>query len=147
MMGSFSRNLIPGGWFEMKEVALPFGNDDNTGDPDSSVSKWSKLMLDASGLIGKRFDNPPHYAEWMTEAGFINVRSTLYKWPTNPWPKGKKEKVLGLWTMVNILDGLEGFTMAMLTRVLRWKPEEVSVLLAGVRVETKNRAIHNYYPV
>ncbi|RDW63390.1 hypothetical protein BP6252_10935 [Coleophoma cylindrospora] len=140
-------NLTPGGWFEMQELALPYGNDDNTSDPKSPASQWCQYMLEASRLIGKPLDNPPRYAKWMTETGFVNVQSVLYKWPTNPWSKGKNEKVLGLWNMVNTLDGLDGFTMAMFTRILKWKPEEVAALLAGVRADTKNHAIHNYCPV
>jgi hypothetical protein len=35
----------------------------------------------------------------------------------------------------------------MFTRVLNWQPEEVSVFLAGVRQDSKNKGIHNYYPM
>jgi hypothetical protein len=131
----------------MQELCFPAGNDDGTNDPNNSISQWCNFMLEASRRIKQPLDNPPKYAQWMKDTGFTNVHSSLYKWPSNPWPKGKKEKTLGLWNMVNTLDGLEGFTMAMFTRVLNWQPEEVTVFLAGVRADTKNKAIHNYYPM
>jgi hypothetical protein len=31
----------------------------------------------------------------MEAAGFINVTETIYKWPSNRWPKDKKFKELG----------------------------------------------------
>jgi hypothetical protein len=46
---------------------------------------------------------------------------------------------------VNIEDGMEGFVLAPLTRVLGWRESEVQVLLAQVRQELKNPAIHAYY--
>jgi hypothetical protein len=131
----------------MQELSFPARCDDGSNDPNNSVSQWNMHMLEASRRLGHPLDNPPHYAQWMREAGFVNVRSSLYKWPSNTWPRGKKDKTLGLWNLVNTLDGLEGFSIAMFTRVLNWQPEEVSVFLAGVRQDSKNKGIHNYYPM
>ncbi|KAK0099254.1 hypothetical protein ONS96_008488 [Cadophora gregata f. sp. sojae] len=141
------RNLHPGGFFEMQELAFPGTCDDNSNPPSNALSKWNALMLEASTKMSKPLNNPPKYAEWMRDAGFTNVHSSLYKWPSNTWPKSKKEKTLGLWNMVNTLDGLEGFTMAMFTRVLGWTPEEVQIFLVDVRRDCKDRKLHNYWPV
>jgi hypothetical protein len=142
-----SSNLQPGGWFELQDLTFPVGNDDNTLTKDHAVYKWSEHMLEASRRINQDLDNPPKYAQWMRDAGFINVHQVLFKCPSNTWPKDKKQKTLGLWHLANTLDGLEGFTMAFFTRILGWKPEEVQVFLAGVREDTKNKQIHNYWPV
>ncbi|EKD12614.1 TdiE [Drepanopeziza brunnea f. sp. 'multigermtubi' MB_m1] len=77
-------------------------------------------------------------SKWMMAAGFTDVHSSLYKWPSNTWPKREKEKTLGLWNMVNTLDGVE---------VLGWQPEEAQLFLAGVRKDTKNKKLHNYWPI
>lgn len=39
-------------------------------------------------------------------------------------------------------EGLEGFTIRLLTQVLKWKPEEVQVLLANVRKDFRDPKIH-----
>ena len=131
----------------MQELSLPVCNDDNTLSPDDPSYKWSELMLEASGRLNQRLDKPQSYAQWMREAGFINVQYQVFKWPTNPWPRDKKHKTLGLWSLANTLDGLEGFTMAYFTRVLGWQPEQVRVFLVGVREDNKNRQKHNYHPM
>lgn len=141
------RHLQPGGWFEMVELSLPVCDDDNTMTTDHAIYKWSAFMLEASHRINKCLDNPPKYAQWMREAGFVNVHHDIFKWPNNPWPKDKKHKTLGLWSLANTLDGLEGFTMAYFTRLLGWSPEEVQVFLVQVREDNKNRRLHCYHPM
>jgi hypothetical protein len=131
----------------MQETEAPIANDDGTMTPDDAVYKWTHLLLEASKRIGQSLDNPTKYAEWMREAGFVNVQHVVFKWPCNPWPRDKKHKTLGMWTLANALDGLEGFTMAMFTRVLGWQPEEVQSLLVNVRKDIKNKSIHNYLKV
>lgn len=142
-----SSNLQLGGWFELQDLTFPVGNDDNTLTKEHAVYKWSEDMLEASRRIHQDLDNPPKYAQWMSDAGFINVNQVFLKCLANPWPKDKGLKTLGMWHLANTLDGLKGFTMAIFTRVLGWQPEEVQVFLAGVRADTKNRQIHNYWPV
>jgi hypothetical protein len=36
-----------------------------------------------------------HYKAQMEVAGFVNVTETIYKWPSNRWPKDRKFKELG----------------------------------------------------
>jgi hypothetical protein len=131
----------------MQETSTPIACDDGTMTPDHAVHKWTHFMLEASKRIGQSLDNPPKYAEWMQGVGFVNVQHVVYKWPCNPWPKDKMHKTLGLWTLVNAQDGVEGFTMAMFTRVLGWQPEEVQSFLVDVRKDLKNKSIHSYVTV
>ncbi len=43
--------------------------------------------------------------------------------------------------------GLQGFTMAVLTRALGMSTSEVELLLVGVRQDIKSNQIHIYIPV
>ncbi|KAH7124684.1 S-adenosyl-L-methionine-dependent methyltransferase [Dactylonectria macrodidyma] len=40
----------------------------------------------------------------MAEVGFVHVKKTPFKWPTNRWPKEKRFKELREWSNVNIDD-------------------------------------------
>lgn len=44
--------------------------------------------------------------------------------------------------MVQFLDGLEGFALAMFTKILGWSVEEIQVLLAGVRQDAMKKEVH-----
>jgi hypothetical protein len=40
-------------------------------------------------------DAAKRYKAQLEAAGFVNVNETIYRWPTNRWPKDKKFKELG----------------------------------------------------
>lgn len=83
----------------------------------------------------------------MTEVGFIDIVENRFKWPTNRWPKDERYKELGAWQNANMTNGLEGFTMAPLTRAYGWTKEEVTLFLVDVRKDLNNPRIHTYLPV
>jgi hypothetical protein len=60
------------------------------------------------------------------------------------WPKDPKLKEIGAYQLVQMLDGVESYTMALLVRVLGWSPEEVQVLLSHARNELRSRQNHLY---
>jgi hypothetical protein len=54
----------------------------------------------------------------ISSAGFINRVDTAIKTPIGDWAQDPKLRELGLWTLLGFDLGLEGYTMATLTRVL-----------------------------
>lgn len=64
--------------------------------------------------------------------------------PWSPWPKDPKLKELGKYYQVNMLESLDAYSLALLTRVLHWPVEEVRVLLDAARAELLDRGIHTY---
>lgn len=83
----------------------------------------------------------------MAEAGFVDIQQKMFMWPSNTWPKDPFMKELGRWNQVNILEGLEGFCLALLTRGMGWKKLEVDVLVAKVSQDLRDRKIHAYFPM
>ncbi len=83
----------------------------------------------------------------MEEAGYTDVVERWDVWANGRWPKDARLKELGVWTLENILMGLEGFSLALLTRVLNWSAEEVQVFLVDVRKDMRNQNLHCYFPL
>jgi hypothetical protein len=54
------------------------------------------------------------------------------------------QKEIGAWNKIQAFEGVEGWTMALLTRVLGWSTEKVRQHLDGVRKDYRNPAIHSY---
>ena len=103
--------------------------------------------MQATAKIGKDWTRVKKYKEMLEQAGFVDVVERKYEWPVGTWAKGKRQKMLGLWYREDLLSGLQGFTMALLTRALGMSSVEVELLLMGVRNDIKSNRIHIYIPV
>lgn len=148
---------VPAGWAEFQDFDLQYYSDDGSLTENMSLSKWLKMLLDASKKSHREPCPGPQLERGLIDAGFTNVVSRRMRLPIGLWPKDKHlvrvvkiilcqadtvQKVLGCWNLVQIEDGLEGFSLRLLTQVLGWDPAEVQVLLAKVRKDLRNPKIH-----
>ncbi|KAF6804246.1 hypothetical protein CSOJ01_10333 [Colletotrichum sojae] len=140
-------NLTPGGFFEINEIGLFPRSDDETLPPDSSLSKCINLMYKASIISGRPYQEPSELVAILESVGFVDAQLSLFKWPSNPWPKDPKYKDLGLWNNANLTSGFEALSLGPLTRAHGWNQEEVQILLVDVRKDLSNQNIHAYWPM
>lgn len=139
-------NTKPGGWLEMQDTHFPLESQDDTLHEGTALWQWGDKIV--KGLqIFQRTIATPQYKQLMEEAGFVDVKEVQYVWPQNPWPKDRKLKELGRWNLMNMLEGLEGYSLALLTRAHGISNEEVQVFLAQVRKDMKDPKIHSYWPM
>lgn len=84
------------------------------------------------GEAAEKFGKLAHIAHrtktWMIEAGFEDVHEKVIKLPLGPWAKDPNVKEIGKYALLSALTGLEGFTMALFTRILGY------VLVPGILV-------------
>ncbi|KAI5845708.1 S-adenosyl-L-methionine-dependent methyltransferase [Morchella snyderi] len=134
----------PGGYFESQEPTLQIFSDDGTFTRGSPIDIWVDKMAEAAEKFGK----PAHVAHrtkaWMAEAGFEDVHEKVIKMPLGPWAKDPKMKDIGKYALLSALTGLEGFTMALFTRILGWTNEEVLALCEKCREQLIDRKVHMY---
>ncbi|CZR67449.1 related to methyltransferase [Phialocephala subalpina] len=140
-------NLNPGGYIEMADICFPVQCDDETMGPDSALRKWANLILEGTTKIGRPINSAKDYKTQLGKAGFTDIVEERLIWPQNRWPKDKRIKEIGIWSHENMAPSLEGFSMALFTRVYGWTKEEVEVFLVDVRKEVKDPRIHAYWPI
>ncbi|RGP69176.1 methyltransferase domain-containing [Fusarium sporotrichioides] len=140
-------NLESGGWLELSDILLTLHSDDKTIPEGCAAAKWGDLMLEAADKFGAPLDSCTRYKQQLLDAGFVDVVETIYKWPTNPWPRDLKFKEMGTWNYENLGNGASGLSLALFTRALGWTAEQVEVFLVDVRRDMKNRAIHGWWPI
>ncbi|KAJ0367957.1 hypothetical protein COL26b_011024 [Colletotrichum chrysophilum] len=140
-------NLTPGGYFELQELEVFPRSDDGTLTPECQLSQCMKYVHEAFEIFGRSFQQIPDLVRVMEDVGFVDVKMSLFKWPSNTWPKDPKYKELGDWNNENINNGFVAITMAPFTRALGWTKEEVHVFLPGVRKDLNDKSIHAYWPV
>ncbi|KAF4888197.1 Secondary metabolism regulator LAE1 [Colletotrichum fructicola] len=138
-------NLSPGGWFEIQDLELPMSCTDGTITTDSALWRWHAAVVEAARAIGRPLDYAPKCIPDLQRAGFVDIRRRTARWPFNTWPQHPKLKEIGRWHCANLEMGLEGFSMALLTRVKGWDPAEVSALCDEARKEVRNMNMHGYW--
>ena len=80
------------------------------------------------------------------DAGFDKVTHEEMKISLGTWPADKKQKEVGAYLLLVTENGFEALGLALLTRALGMKAEEVEELIAGAKKESHNKKIHSYNP-
>ena len=130
----------------MQEMDPRFTSDDGTVRDDSNLKYFGETICDAAAAYNRKIPFWHDYAAMFEKAGFVDVKQIMLKSPTNPWPKDKALKEAGKFQLCAHIEGLEGLSVGLLTRGLKWKAEEVKVLMAKLRPELRDRSIHSYQP-
>lgn len=61
----------------------------------------------------------------MEAAGFVDVTETRYRLPIGTWPDSTNEKEIGRYNLLNCLDGIEGFALAIVGQGENIDPQEM----------------------
>lgn len=138
--------LKPGGYLELQDCLYAFHCLDNS-IKGTTLEHWFNLILKGTTALGKDWTRATEYKKYLEQVGFEDVVEKKFAWPVGTWARGKRMKTLGLWCRENLLAGLEGISLAILTRGLAMTKEQVDVLLAGARDDIKSNRIHVCIPV
>ena len=120
---------------------------DDTYGPHNAFWEWNANHVVAARSKGQPFVTSDQVSQWMKEAGFEDIVVNNYLVPTNAWPKDRKMKRIGTYMMMNMLEGIEAFTLRLWTQQLGWSAERIRVFLAEVRKDIRNRSIHSATPL
>lgn len=160
----FKSHLAPGGYIEQLELSPVPRSDDGSIQPGDMWDECGKLAIECGERFGKTFQIMERMKNLIEQAGFVDVVETKYKWPLGAWSNDQKLKDMGRWNMHHWNEGLEGWTMALLTRVMgvswnlgltsmmawllcwlcQWTYDEVKAWNAKMRLTMKDRRYHVY---
>jgi hypothetical protein len=142
-----SRHLKPGGWLEFQDLDSTLTSDDGTHLKSVWHQEFMSNLCKGANKYGKLIPNVAEYEQFMNAAGFVDVRTIVFKLPMNAWPKDKYLKEVGKYQFHNYHEGYEAISIGFFTRALGWTSNEFQVLLARVRAELRDRSIHTYMPL
>jgi hypothetical protein len=140
-------HLKPGAWIEQVELSVVPKSDDGTIMPGSVFEQWGQVSVAAGEAFGKSLRTVDESKDGLIKAGFVDVVERRYKWPLGGWSKNERLKELGLWNRLQWEQGIEGWSMYLLTNFLGWKKEEVDVYLARMRLMLRQKGVHAYHEV
>ncbi|OJD21936.1 hypothetical protein ACJ73_06725 [Blastomyces percursus] len=141
------QNLNPGGWVEFCDYGFRYRADDGSLTPGLAMIQNQNLVMESSQILGREPCAGPKLKRWVEDAGFVNVTERCFPLPIGVWAKDKKLKGIGWWNQLQFLQGVEAWSMTLLTHVFGWKPQEAQVHVAYTRNNARNVSIHAYYTV
>jgi SAM-dependent methyltransferase len=139
------KQLAPGGYLELQDGVFPLRAPDQSLE-GRALDRWAKACHAAGEKMGRPWDNTPHYKRWMLELGFEDVKEKVFEIPTNPWPRGRKAKELGMWFCADVSEGLSA-SKVLFIKALGWEPEATEAFLEEVRGDLRDRGCHAYMPL
>ncbi|KAF4954400.1 hypothetical protein FSARC_12143 [Fusarium sarcochroum] len=139
-------HLSPGGYFEVQAVYPRFLSDDDTAKLAEDAQFWMANICKGAEKFGKPLDSPPAWLDKMKAAGFVEVEQEIRKVPFGSWPKDLTLKEIGRHAIIQEEQLIDSYTPGIFTRVLGWEEEEIRVLIAKVKKDLNNPAIHIYVP-
>jgi hypothetical protein len=74
----------------------------------------------------------------------MDVKETILKVPTSPWPKDQRLKKVGMLELMNVMEGAQGFLLRGFTKEFGRTREELEILLMQMRKELTNQRYHSY---
>ena len=92
-------------------------SDDGTSD-GTIFERWGNISLEAGDKFGKTLRVADESADYMRKAGLEGGTETRFKVPIGPWAKDKRMKELGQYNRLQCEEGIEGWTMYLLTTVM-----------------------------
>ncbi|KAK8103616.1 uncharacterized protein PG998_010649 [Apiospora kogelbergensis] len=90
-------NLKPGGWVELQDVDGAVHCDDGTLPSDWPLVRFCELMVEAFAKLGTRSHAAMFGANYLHEAGFVNIQHHAAKLPYGTWPADKTMRLVGLY--------------------------------------------------
>ena len=156
------KHLKAGAWVEMQEYETWVKpHDEYTAKNTPWLAEWLIECNRASELFGKKMNEAEAQKQYMIDAGFLDVREEVFKvcsvfqlrshadimhaqCPIGPWAKDKKLKEMGRYELAQMIDAIEPFSIALLTRVLNWPKEKAEITISQVIREMRDSRNHLY---
>lgn len=142
--------LVPGGWIEQVEISFELKSVDGSLAHDHVLAEWGRLLVDMGNKFGKSLRACDSMEGDVQHAGFKNVVKKVFQCPINSWPKDPHLKDIGIWNRLYWLKGIEGWCLALLTRIsgvsnpFRLKGFHDISLRAGVLINRRSGLMKTY---
>ena len=91
------KHLKPDGWLELNDVAHRVFAEDGSGEAESAMLRWWRVVFqESSRSNGIDVDSTYKHARWMRDAGFVDVRERVFRWPVGGGrARSREEKTIG----------------------------------------------------
>ncbi|CAI4217771.1 unnamed protein product [Parascedosporium putredinis] len=144
-------HLKPRGWFEDQEFDIRTHTDveEIANDPNHVFNRWNQIFLDAGERMGKtlKIGIGSRMGDTMAKAGFVDGVERKFRLPMGACCRDPTLKQIGFLVLHFVEEGLEGFSLLILTQVLGWRYEECQLLISQMQQALRDQRSHPYFEV
>ena len=110
------------------------------------IKAWVEYFNEASRIANRPPGNVvvATIRQDLLHAGFVDVHEEKLILPLGIWPQDRELKRLGGYGLLNMLDGVEGFTLKLFMKVLGWEDGPCRRFIDQVRKEFKDPKLQIY---
>lgn len=137
-------HLKPGGYFESHESAVWARSDDGSLKEGSALMEWQQALNFAGEKTGRELNIYHKLKDWLIEAGFEDVKLSVYALPFSPWPRDPHLKALGKFQAVQLQQAIDSYSLRLYTQVLNWSSDAAQIHNAVVKRELRDKKLHAY---
>lgn len=101
---------------QVEQSVVPKSDDGTTN--GTVFERWGQISLEAGDRFGKTLRIADESGKYMRKAGLEKVLEKRFKVPVGPWAKDSSMKELGLYNRLQWEEGIEGWSMYLLTTVM-----------------------------
>lgn len=140
-----TRYLKPGtGLFEHVEIDFTPRSENGDLPEDSQLRIWAHELTEAMDRAGRPITPNPNTVSMLQRLGYVDVEQVIKRVPFNSWSEDEHEKVMSKWFNLGMTQGLHALSIAPLTRMNGYDPEQVADLVTRVRKEVCSRGMRAY---
>ncbi|KAI1852081.1 hypothetical protein JX265_005919 [Neoarthrinium moseri] len=140
------RHLKPGtGMIEHIEIDFQPLSDGSL-PADARLLHWYSELSSAYARAGKplALNRQNDVDVLLRQAGFDDIQCFTRDIPYHPWPAGEKEKEIGRWFNLAMVQGLQAMTLAPLTRHAGYDKTQVDKLVGEAKKDILTRSRRSY---
>ncbi|OHW98044.1 methyltransferase domain-containing protein [Colletotrichum incanum] len=142
-------HLKPGGYIEIKELDIE-GHSQRHGDDlpqDHIYRRWAKTIFEATDRLDKTAKQTRDHgiANGLKDAGFVDVVEKRWPFPIGGWALDPKLKEVGAINLEYLDQGLEGFGIFLLKRIMGWEDAEILVFISEMRKALRDLNLQTYF--
>ncbi len=135
-------SLIPGGWFELQDVQLPYMG------TSGLMAEWNDYIMEGNERLGVNMvATDSSWDRWLQEEGFDNIKHEKFRWPLGAVSNDPEATELSVKARQNLLDGLEAFSTITFMKGLGWSKSKLDAYLPKIRGAIENLTGETYIPI
>ncbi|KAI0178909.1 methyltransferase LaeA [Hypoxylon sp. FL1284] len=113
--------------------------------PDNSALRiWAVELTEAMDRAGRPITANTNTVSMLQRLGYVDVEQVTKRIPFNSWPADEPEHSIGAWFNLGLIQGLQALSIAPLTRMNGYDPEQVADLCNRARKELCSRGMRTF---